>query len=219
MGGKGPSSDRGPDKSRSKCHRIYSTNYHRPVSSKALVQRNWSLCRNTIVGVAPEEADVFPGRILAFVNMVTVSWSINVSLLQIPPLLSEEQWRAHSQSLLSTAWHLKMYAESASCTYGRGRVHTKLVYVLFCFFAKYWILVWLQCLLNVKMTCTNKTLYTINLSNSTDLYLIYELPRKAKKVHSLIILLFGCLYTRSSANQALMMLQYTTSQTAFHFFR
>lgn len=39
----------------------------------------------------PEEADVFPGRILAFVNMVTVSWSINVSLLQISPLLSEEQ--------------------------------------------------------------------------------------------------------------------------------
>lgn len=95
------------------------------MSSKALVHRNWSLCRNTIVDVAPEEADVFPGRILAFVNMVTVSWSINVSLLQISPLLSEEQWRAHSQSLLSTAWHLKMYAKSAFRTYSRGRVDTK----------------------------------------------------------------------------------------------
>lgn len=130
----GVSSDRGPEKSRSECHRIYSTNYHRPVSSQALVYRNWSLCRNTIVSVAPEEADFFPGRILAFVNMVTVSWSINASLLQISPLLSEEQWRASSKSLLSTAWHLKMYAGYASCPYSRGSVDTsqkkKYIYIL-----------------------------------------------------------------------------------------
>lgn len=50
---RGGLADGGADKGRSECHRIYSTTYHRLVSSETLARWNRSLRWNTIVGVAP----------------------------------------------------------------------------------------------------------------------------------------------------------------------
>lgn len=94
-----------------------------------LVCWNWSLWTQWLAWPAGGSR-LIPDRILAFVNMVTVSGSINASLLRISLLLSVVQLCANSWSLLSTAWVWKMWA--ACVTFirrGERAVHDG----LFCF--------------------------------------------------------------------------------------